>query len=113
MKTAIIALSVAGLVLLAAAQIIPPTIDAADKRIELCAVVQGTPPFTYQWYRGTMKIPAPEGTQQILSLAPPFVAGVYSCEVTNEAGSVRSRPTRISLTTVSSAPEVTVTVKKQ
>jgi len=105
----------------AATVITPPTYnpDVMALDLDASASVNGTAPFTYQWYRGTatqplkVKIPAPEGVQPTLTLRSTSPAGIYCCVVSNSAGSVQFPGTRFSLTTSKTATELTVTMKKK
>ena len=104
---------------LTAQELLPP-VQSTDQRFKLEAVPgeDGGQPESYQWYRGTktkplaVKIPAPEGTQQTLTLKPPFTAGIYVCVMTNSAGSAMNRPTQVSITKVTTAVDVQVTFKQ-
>lgn len=99
-----------------AADPIPPTQDLTDKSIEISCTIQGTPPFTYQWYRGTatapLKVKLEGETRSTITLTPPYVAGLYRCEVSNSAGKITTRPFKVSVTTTTSAPDLAVTVRK-
>jgi len=103
-----------------AAPVVPPAYNPDVKCFVLDASesVTGTRPFTYQWYHGTatdllkVKIPAPEGVQSQLTLRANSTAGLYSCVVTNSAGSVQIPATQLSLTTSKTAMGVKVTIKK-
>lgn len=112
----LIAISLCLLVTARAAEILPPT-NVVDLRIEICATVAGTKPFTYQWYRGTptnllaVKIPAPEGVQESLILTS-WVAGWYVRVTTNSAGSCTSLPLQVSTTRTTSAPNLQIVIKQ-
>lgn len=100
------------------AQPVAPTLDEAHKGVDFTTKVNGTPPFTYQWYRGTItkpkeeKLPAPEGTQQTLKLTPPYTAGLYFCEISNAAGMVKSKTFRLSISEATNAADMQVTIKQ-
>lgn len=49
-------------------------------------VVLGTPPFTYQWYRGATAVPGQTGASLVLSPALQSQTGDYTLWVTNGAG---------------------------
>jgi hypothetical protein len=111
-------LCLAATTMIHAAEIIPPTLDETHKGVDFTAKVEGTPPFTYQWYRGTdtdlkkEKLPAPEGAQQTLKLTPPYTAGLYSCEISNAAGKVTSKTFRLSITRQDTAADMQITIKQ-
>ncbi len=98
-----------------AADLLPPAIDLTDRRVELSPPFLGTD-LTYQWYRETgdkkKYVEKLAGTEKTLTLTPPYTAGVYYCVATNSAGSVTSHPVRVSLTRVTTALEMVVTLKQ-
>ena len=107
------------LVLTAPAAILPPTLDDSPPYAVIAPIVHGTGPFTYQWYRETgtikkvrVKIPAPEGVQEELTLSPSSPAGIYFRETTNASGSVMSHPFKLSVTKTVSAAPIAITLKK-
>lgn len=105
---------------LTAAPIDPPILSQTKRGVELTVPLEsGTWPFTYQWYRETgtlrkvrVKIPPPEGNMETLYLSPASQPGTYTCEITNSAGTVTSRPVKVSFTSTTSAPSIQVTIKK-
>lgn len=62
-----------------------PLGDAA----RIAVTASGTLPLKYQWKRGTTPVPG-DGPVLILEKATPADAGVYTCTVSNEAGSASS-----------------------
>lgn len=99
---------------------IAPVLSQTNRGVEMSVPLEaGTWPMTYQWYRetGTIRkvrvaIPAPEGIQAIFVLTATSKPGVYTCEVTNSAGTVTSRSVKLSLTKSPSAPSIAVTIKQ-
>lgn len=97
---------------------VPPYYDDTRQGVDFTANFGGDGPLTYQWYRGTtanpkkVKLTTPSATTPTLNIEPPYVAGEYVCEATNESGALLSRRFKLSVTTVSTAPEMAVTVKK-
>ncbi len=61
--------------------------------------VQGTTPFTYQWSKNGVNIPAPIGTASNLSFPSALAsdAGTYVCTVSNSAGSAVSNAGNVSV----------------
>lgn len=97
----------------------PPTLSQTNRGVELSPAVEGDGPLTYQWYRETgvlfkkrVALPPPEGIQQTLFLKSPYTSGTYFCEVKNAAGSVTSRPIKLSVTKSTTAPEMAVTIRQ-
>ena len=65
-------------------------------------IAGGTPPFTFQWSKDGQPVLTKNltgGTQQVLSVTSASEAdeGVYTCTVTNSAGSVTSEPAQLSV----------------
>jgi hypothetical protein len=96
---------------------VPPTKDPDHQGVVFSVKPLGTPPMKYQWYRGTatnpkkVKLEGPFATEPNLELSPPFIAGLYSCEVTNAAGTILYDPQQLATTTSKTAPRLKVTVK--
>lgn len=104
--------------LTASAQTEPPVAPAQDEAFSGASFTvsfNGTAPLSYQWYRvkgeENVKIEAPEGIQRTLVIAPPYVAGVYFCEVSNVAGVVKSKTFRLSVTRQEAAADMQIIIK--
>lgn len=92
---------------------VPPSItfSVPPAPIVLRVTCDGTPPFTYQWYKGTVAIAG--ATESSLTITDPKAAGVYSVVITNAAGSIKSGTFRLSNTTSLSAADATLTRKQK
>lgn len=112
------------LILLAAVTLsaapVAPVLSQTERGVEISVPLEaGTEPLSHQWYRETgtikkklTKIPSPEGTRPVFLIDVSSTPGIYTCEISNAAGKVVSRPVKVSFTTVPSAPSLHVTIKK-
>jgi hypothetical protein len=63
----------------------PPKFRITDSAVTLDASQHdGTPPFTYQWYRNGKALPGE--TKPVLVITDPKATGVFTCLIRNEAG---------------------------
>jgi hypothetical protein len=68
-----------------AAQPVAPKFRITDGEVVLDASAHdGTPPFTYQWYRNGKPLPGETAPQ--LTITDPKATGVFTCLIRNEAG---------------------------
>jgi hypothetical protein len=56
----------------------------------LSVSADGTPPFTYQWYKDGVPLEGATGATHVISDSQLISAGVYAAEVSNDAGSTMS-----------------------
>jgi len=84
-----------------------PVILVAEKQVHLTApvVAQGT----YQWFKGTAAIAG--ATKAQLSVSA-LTAGVYYCTVTDAAGIINTGKVKVGVTSVSTTPEIALTIRK-
>lgn len=85
-----------------------PTRAALNKTVTLAVAADGTPPFTYQWFKDDIALPQQTADRLVLA---PFAAeqvGLYHATVTNEAGSTTSN--RVQLVPVKVPAKATITV---
>lgn len=87
---------------------ITPNISASGNVAVLTCTADGTPPLSFQWFKGSTPISGATSAQLTVSLT---TAAVYRCQVSNSAGSVSSGTVRISTTATDSAADLTLTKK--
>lgn len=91
-----------------AAQVPDPGRVPVGKVVTLAVSAEGTPPYTYQWFKDG--IPVQGKTESLLVLSP-FVAehaGLYHATVTNENGTATSN--KVQLVPVKMPTKATITV---
>lgn len=78
----------------------PPTSVAAREgaRVTFNVAVEGTAPFTYQWYRGPTPLPNTNSPEFILTAADVTDADDYSVQVSNGAGRTTSAAATLTVT---------------
>jgi hypothetical protein len=62
-------------------------------------MVSGTPPFTYQWYRGASPIPGANAASYAITTAAADDGAIFSVSVSNAVGAVRSARVVLTVTT--------------
>jgi hypothetical protein len=84
-----------------------PVLLVTEKLVCMTAPVvsQGT----YQWYKGTAAIAG--ATKSQLSVSA-LTAGVYYCAVTDSAGTVPTGKVKVGVTSITTAPEIALTIRK-
>lgn len=90
----------------------PPKFRLTDEAVELNASGHdGTPPFTYQWYRNGK--PLPGETAPLLRITDPKATGVFTCLIKNEAGELWWFTFGIGNTTQPGEPDYRITRKQK
>ncbi len=69
--------------------------------------VQGTPPFTYQWFFGEDEIPGAINSQLVISNAVPANEGGYSVVISNPSGTATSRTATLTVRSSVGTPVLT------
>lgn len=67
----------------------------------------GTPPFTYQWLKDSVKIPGAIASTYSIAAASPTSAGTYTATITNGAGTITTPKAVLSVTLPAIAPVIT------
>ncbi len=78
----------------------PPqsTTASAGTSVTFTAAMDGTAPFTFQWYRGSAPIQGATASTFTIPSVTTADAGSYSVEVSNGSGSVLSEPATLTVT---------------
>ena len=66
--------------------------------------VQGTMPFTFQWYKEGVEIPEATGSSYIISNAALADEGAYTVVVTNQVGTATSDPATLQIERIATTP---------
>jgi hypothetical protein len=98
-----------------AAVVIAPTITSQPNAVSVqsggtanfSVSASGTAPFTYQWRKDGIAIPAATSSTYTISSTASSDAGSYSVVVSNSVGSATSNAATLTLVTIATAPSIT------
>jgi len=87
-----------------------PVIVNPGQQVTMTASAQGTTPFTFQWQKNGVNIPAATANPYVISSFTNGDVGTYTVIITNGAGNTTAQAV-LSLTIAPTAGAITTTVK--
>jgi hypothetical protein len=75
-------------------------------QIALAVVAVGSPPVTYQWYKGSVPLTGRTASTLVISNASVSDDGTYTVRVSNQYGEIESNPANVTVQTASILPTI-------